>query len=162
VGYLAQDVELLDGATVFDLISRGAEAEPDAVVAAARAAGCHDMILRLPEGYRTRVGSGGVRLSGGQRQRIGLARALFGRPRLVILDEPSAHLDIEGRRGLVAALEHLRKGGAAVVVVTHDAALARVVQRVLMLRGDETVLQAANQIANQSSDRQAMERRQAS
>jgi PrtD family type I secretion system ABC transporter len=141
VGYLAQDVELLDGATVYDLISRGAEAEPDAVVAAARAAGCHDMILRLPHGYRTRVGSGGVRLSGGQRQRIGLARALFGRPRLVILDEPSAHLDVDGRRGLVAALEHLRSGGAAVVVVTHDSALARVAQRVLVLRGDESAIQ---------------------
>jgi PrtD family type I secretion system ABC transporter len=141
VGYLAQEVELLDGATVFDLVARGAEAEPDAIVAAARAAGCHDMILRLPEGYRTRVGSGGIRLSGGQRQRIGLARALFGKPRLVVLDEPSAHLDIEGRRGLVAALEYLRSGGAAVVVVTHDAALARVAQRVLVLRGDETALQ---------------------
>jgi ATP-binding cassette subfamily C exporter for protease/lipase len=99
------------------------------------------MILRLPEGYRTRIGPTGVRLSGGQRQRIGLARALFGRPRLVVLDEPSAHLDVEGRRGLLAALGHLRQHGAAVVVVTHDAALARAADHVLVLRGGETATQ---------------------
>jgi PrtD family type I secretion system ABC transporter len=141
VGYLAQEVELLDNATIFELIARGADAAPETVIAAARAAGCHDMILRLPEGYRTRIGPTGVRLSGGQRQRIGLARALFGRPRLVVLDEPSAHLDVEGRRGLLAALGHLRQHGAAVVVVTHDAALARAADHVLVLRGGETATQ---------------------
>jgi ABC-type protease/lipase transport system fused ATPase/permease subunit len=104
------------------------------------------MILRLPQGYATRIGTGGVRLSGGQRQRIGLARALFGRPRLVVLDEPSAHLDVDGRRGLVGALDHLRRSGAAVVVITHDAALARIAHRVLVLRGGETAIRtpAAN------------------
>jgi PrtD family type I secretion system ABC transporter len=142
LGYLAQEVELPDDSTIGAVISRGAEAAPLAIVAAARAAGCHEMILRLPQGYATRIGRGGVRLSGGQRQRVGLARALFGRPRLVVLDEPSAHLDVEGRRGLVAALNHLRDTNAAVVVVTHDAALARVADRVLIMRGGETELHA--------------------
>ena len=160
VGYLAQDVELLDNATVFDLVSRGTEAAPEAVVAAARAAGCHEMILRLPQGYRTRIGSGGVRLSGGQRQRIGLARALFGRPRLVILDEPSAHLDVEGRRGLVSALDHLRRDGAAIVVITHDAALARIAAHVLLLRGGETAIQTLDRSGTaQSADPTTLQRK---
>jgi ABC-type protease/lipase transport system fused ATPase/permease subunit len=140
VGYLAQEVELPDDTAVSAVISRSSEATPQEIIGAAQAAGCHEMILRLPQGYGTRIGLGGVRLSGGQRQRIGLARALFDRPRLVVLDEPSAHLDVEGRRGLGAALAHLRDSAAAVVVVTHDAALARVADRVLVLRGGETEL----------------------
>ncbi|HYD68996.1 type I secretion system permease/ATPase [Azospirillum sp.] len=142
VGYLPQDVELPDG-TVDELISRGATGCAEAVVAAARLAGCHDMILRLPQGYLTRIGTGGLRLSGGQRQRIGLARALFGGPRLIVLDEPSAHLDVEGRRALVTALERLRRDGAATVVVTHDPALAKAADRVLVL-GAEPAASNAN------------------
>jgi ATP-binding cassette subfamily C protein/ATP-binding cassette subfamily C protein EexD len=133
VGYLPQDVELFDG-TVFENIARMAEAEPDEVYEAARLAGCHEMILRLANGYETRIGEGGMHLSGGQRQLIGLARALFGRPKLVVLDEPNSNLDGDSEAGLIRALERLKAQGTTVVLVSHRPTLVQGVDKVLLLK----------------------------
>ena len=133
VGYLPQDVELFEG-TVFDNIARLGAAEPEQVFAAARLAGCNEMILRLPRGYDTEVGEGGQHLSGGQRQMIGLARAMFGRPRLLVLDEPNANLDGEGEARLLGALQQAREEGAAIVLVSHRPAALHAADRLLLLR----------------------------
>jgi len=133
VGYLPQDVELFDG-TVFDNVARMGEAEPDAVYEAAMLAGCHDMILRLPNGYETQIGDGGMYLSGGQRQLIGLARAMFGRPKLVVLDEPNSNLDGDSEAGLIRALERLKAQNTTVVLVSHRPTLVQGVDKVLLMR----------------------------
>jgi ATP-binding cassette subfamily C protein/ATP-binding cassette subfamily C protein EexD len=134
VGYLPQDVELFDG-TVFANIARMAgEAAPEEVFEAAKLAGCHEMILRLPNGYDTGIGDGGLYLSGGQRQLIGLARAMFGRPKLVVLDEPNSNLDGDAEAHLLRTLERLKEQGATVVLVSHRPTLVQGVDKVLLLK----------------------------
>jgi len=127
IGYLPQEVSLLD-ATVEENIARFAQdPDPRAIVAAATAAGIHEMIVRLPDGYRTQIGPQGMALSAGQRQRIGLARALYGHPFLVVMDEPNSNLDSEGEAALTAAIHGIRaRGGIAVVIAHRPSALAAV------------------------------------
>ena len=132
IGYLPQDIELFEG-SVAENIARFGNLDSDSVIAAARRVGMHEHILRLPQGYDTQIGAGGSVLSGGQRQRIGLARALYGNPRLVVLDEPNSNLDEQGERALAETLRELSAGGVTVVLVTHRLGLVNVVQKVLVL-----------------------------
>lgn len=133
VGYLPQEPLLLDG-TVRDNIARFRDARIEDVVAAARQAGVHDMIGRLPKGYETMLADGGARLSGGQRQRIALARAVFGMPRLLVLDEPNSSLDADGEAALIEAVECARASGAAVLVVAQRMSILNKADRLLLLR----------------------------
>ena len=132
LGYLPQDVELMDG-TFAQNIARFGLIDPTQVIAAAKAAGVHEVILRFPKGYDTQVGERGSLLAGGLRQRIGLARALYGGPVLVVLDEPNANLDEVGEAALLQALRWLRHRGATVVMVTHEKRLLSVTDRVVIL-----------------------------
>ena len=133
IGYLDQDVELFPG-SVAENIARLGEVDSEKVIAAARMADLHDLILHFPQGYDTRIGEGGVLLSGGQRQRIGLARALYGDPSLIILDEPNASLDDEGERALIASWAKLKARGCTLVVVTHKPSLLANVDKILLIR----------------------------
>ncbi len=134
VGYLPQNVALFDG-TVRENIARLDQGDPTMIVEAARRAGIHEMILALPDGYETRIGAGGITLSGGQCQRIALARALYGSPRLIVLDEPNANLDAEGVAALRAALAAAKADGATIVVVAHRPSVLADAEKILMLRG---------------------------
>ena len=133
VGYLPQNIELFAG-TVRDNIARLNEAPDEAVVAAAELAGAHRSVLGLDAGYETRIGEGGVPVSGGQRQRIALARAVFGDPALVVLDEPNAHLDGDGEWALVHTLDRLRERGVTVVLVAQRAPVMVKADRILVVR----------------------------
>jgi ATP-binding cassette subfamily C exporter for protease/lipase len=138
VGYLPQDIELFDG-TVAENIARIGQVDSQAVIAAAEASGLHQMILRFPKGYDTPMGQAGAFLSGGQRQRIGLARALYGEPSLVVLDEPNANLDDEGEKALLSAMVLLKSKGANVILISHRPGVLSVADRVVILQDGRLV-----------------------
>ena len=133
LGYLPQDIELFEG-SIAENIARFGEVSPEKVIAAARSAGLHEMILRFPKGYDTPIGEAGNLLSGGQRQRIGLARAVYGDPVLVVLDEPNANLDDVGEAALVRTVQELKAKGRTVFLITHRPGIVAVADRLLMLR----------------------------
>lgn len=132
IGYLPQDVDLFPG-TVAENIARMKEVDGPAVYAAAKAAGAHEAILRLPNGYDTVIEDGRIALSGGMRQRVGLARAMYGAPSLVILDEPNSNLDDDGERALAQALVNMKREGRTVVVVTHRPGILSNVDKMLVM-----------------------------
>jgi len=133
IGYLPQDIELFSG-TVSDNIARFGDADPEKVVLAAKRAGVHDMILHLPKGYDTPLGDAGAGLSGGQKQRLGLARAMYGDPSLIVLDEPNSNLDEVGEAALVQAINDLRQRGKTIVLITHRTSVISATTKLLLLR----------------------------
>ncbi|WP_184377578.1 type I secretion system permease/ATPase [Rhizobium sp. BK619] len=153
IGYLPQTVELFEG-TVAENISRfDKNANDDDILDAAHAAGAHDMIVHFEHGYETAVGEGGKNLSAGQRQRIALARALFKKPFLVVLDEPNSNLDVDGERALANALQRVKDRNGIVVVVAHRSDIMNIVDHVLMLRnGDVAMYGKRDAIINRISE----------
>jgi len=133
LGYLPQDIELFEG-SIAENIARFGDVDPKLVIAAAQSAGLHDMILRFPKGYDTPIGEAGNLLSGGQRQRIGLARAIYGEPRLIVLDEPNANLDDAGETALFQTVAQLKAKGRTVFLITHRPGAIAVADRILILR----------------------------
>lgn len=133
LGYLPQDIELFDG-TVADNIARFGEQDAEKIIIASRHAGIHEMILRFPKGYDTLLGPGGLGLSGGQKQRIGLARALYGNPSLIVLDEPNSNLDEAGELALIQAIATLKAAGSTVVLITHRPSVLAVADYILLLK----------------------------
>ena len=133
LGYLPQDIELFDG-SIAENIARFGPVDPDKVIRAAELSGVHDMILHFPRGYDTTMGEAGNLLSGGQRQRIGLARAMYGDPSVIVLDEPNSNLDDMGEAALVKAVQELKSQGKTVFLVTHRTNIVGVADRMLVLR----------------------------
>lgn len=139
IGYLPQDVSLLDGTVAENICRFDEKTTSEAILKAARIAGVHDIILRLPQGYATRIGQGGVSLSAGQRQRIGLARAVYGDPFLIVLDEPNANLDADGETSLGRAIHTLRTNGSVVIVISHRPSALAVVDMAMVLFEGKTI-----------------------
>ena len=138
LGYLPQDIELFDG-SIADNICRFSEQDSEKIIEASKTAGIHEMILHLPEGYDTVLNSNAGALSAGQRQRVGLARAIYGQPKLVILDEPNSNLDDQGERDLLAALRRMKESGRTVIVITHRMSILSVVDKLLVMKDGAVV-----------------------
>ncbi|MCK5826655.1 MAG: type I secretion system permease/ATPase [Desulfuromusa sp.] len=139
IGYLPQDIELFS-ATVAENIARLNEVDSEKVIAAAELADVHELILNFPQGYDTRIGEGGITLSGGQRQRIGLARALYGEPKLVVLDEPNSNLDDDGEKALLNSWLKLKSLGTTLIVVSHNPGMLTGVDKILMLKSGQVAM----------------------
>ena len=161
LGYLPQDIELFEG-SISDNIARFGKIEPDKVVLAARTAGVHEMILQLSDGYDTVIGSEGLNLSGGQRQRIGLARAVYGSPRLIVLDEPNSNLDEVGERALGVALQKMKETGATVFIISHRPNVLSRLDRIMVLNsGTLTMYGPRDQVIAELAQQQAKAQAQA-
>jgi ATP-binding cassette subfamily C protein EexD len=155
LGYLPQDIELFEG-SISDNIARFTKVDPEKTVLAARIAGVHEMILQLPDGYDTVIGSEGVNLSGGQRQRIGLARAVYGNPRLIVLDEPNSNLDEVGERALGVALQKMKETGATVFIISHRPNVLSRLDRIMVLNsGAMTMYGPRDQVIAELAQQQA-------
>ncbi|MCF7545261.1 type I secretion system permease/ATPase [Pseudomonas petrae] len=155
LGYLPQDIELFEG-SISDNIARFTKVDPEKTVLAARIAGVHEMILQLPDGYDTVIGSEGVNLSGGQRQRIGLARAVYGNPRLIVLDEPNSNLDEVGERALGVALQKMKETGATVFIISHRPNVLSRLDRIMVLNsGTMTMYGPRDQVIAELAQQQA-------
>ncbi len=139
LGYLPQDVELFSGSVAAN-IARMGELDSEKIIEAAKLAGAHEMILKLPKGYDTEVGAGGAVLSAGQRQRVGLARALYGMPRIVILDEPSSNMDEEGEKALIHCLARLKEMKITVIIVSHKPSTLANVEKILVLKEGQVAM----------------------
>ena len=161
LGYLPQDIELFEG-SISDNIARFTKVDPEKTVHAARIAGVHEMILQLPDGYDTVIGSEGVNLSGGQRQRIGLARAVYGSPRLIVLDEPNSNLDEVGERALGVALQKMKETGATVFIISHRPNVLSRLDRIMVLNsGAMTMYGPRDQVIAELAQQQAKAQAQA-
>ena len=161
IGYLPQDVELFSG-TIAENIARFQEAKDEDIIAAAELAGVHSIIQTLPDGYETQIGDGGAVLSGGQRQRVGLARAIFGDPSIIVLDEPNAHLDTQGEESLIEALKRIKERGTTIVLVTHRPQLLQAADMVMvMTEGNVKMFGPRDQVLAQlSANRQQQQSQQ--
>jgi ATP-binding cassette subfamily C protein EexD len=144
IGYLPQDIELFDG-TISENIARFGEVDAEKVVAAAKLADVHEIILKLPQGYDTVINSQGGVLSGGQRQRIGLARAVYDEPKFILLDEPNSNLDEQGEAALAKALRQLKEKNITVVVITHRTGILNVVDKLLVMKDGNMVTFGSSQ-----------------
>lgn len=167
IGYLPQDIELFAG-TVSENIARFGEVDSEKVIEAAKRAGVHDLILHFPKGYDTMLADGGGGLSGGQKQRIGLARALYGDPSLIVLDEPNSNLDDMGEQALLATIVDLRRRGKTIVLITHRTSVIGATNKLLLLRdgavqafGPTNDVLAALTKANQQQAQQVQQAQQA-
>jgi ATP-binding cassette subfamily C exporter for protease/lipase len=166
IGYLPQDIELFAG-TVAENIARFGDVDSEKVIAAAKRAGVHEMILHFPQGYDTRLGDAGAGLSGGQKQRLGLARCMYDDPSVLVLDEPNSNLDDVGEQALVVAINDLRQSGKTIVLITHRTSVLGATTKLLLLRDgmvhafgprDQvlTALNQATQQAQQAAQQQAL------
>jgi len=138
IGYLPQDIELFDG-SISDNICRFGEPDAERIVEAAKLAGVHELILRLPDGYDTIIGGSSGGLSGGQRQRIGLARAVYGNPRLLVLDEPNSNLDDQGEKELVSAIQRIKASGCTIIVISHRTMVLHSMDKMLVMKDGAAV-----------------------
>ena len=162
IGYLPQDIELFSG-TISENIARFNEVDSQKVIEAAMKAGVHEMILRLPEGYDTPIGTAGTVLSGGQRQRIGLARAIYDNPVFVVLDEPNSNLDEQGELALLKTVEELKQSGTTVVIITHRPNILKVTNKILIMNTGKVERYASTEeilgaVAKQNQAAQAPQR----
>ena len=131
---MPQDIELFQG-SIADNICRFTQPDPTKVINAAQMAGIHEMVLELPNGYDTIIGANSRALSAGQRQRVGLARAVYDRPKLILLDEPNSNLDEQGEKDLHSAIKRLKKEGCTVIIITHKTSILSLTDKLLVLKG---------------------------